>query len=144
MSNWFDDLKKQLDRKPMWYGRKGEPLELEEYARRFEDMDYRRVGYDEIPATRLCPATYLSTVWLGIDHSFGLSGPPIIFETMRFSLERTEESPMMPGRKYHQTFEFPYPEDPTERTEQVRYCTEEQASLGHKLILRLIQEHEMT
>lgn len=26
----------------------------------------------------------MSTVWLGIDHSFG-SGPPLIFETMVFS-----------------------------------------------------------
>jgi hypothetical protein len=26
----------------------------------------------------------VSTVWLGLDHNFGLSGPPIIYETLVF------------------------------------------------------------
>jgi len=127
-----------------YYGRKGEPLTLEQWADLHNDLEYRRVGYDEIPQTHKNPASYLSTVWLGLDHSFFLQGPPIIFETMRFEQEPKVESDIIPGHKYHRSLEFPDPDEPNELTEQVRYCTEEQASIGHKTIMRIIQETEMT
>jgi len=117
------------------YGRKGEPLTIEEYARLLGDMEYKRVAYDEIPLTTKCPASYLSTVWLGLDHNFLLKGPPLIFETMRFAIERADS--------FHPMLDFPAPDDPSLRIDQERYSTEEQASLGHSLILRLIQEKEM-
>src|SRR5262252_2643180 len=40
---------------------------------------HREVARDELP-----DGSCLSTVWLGLDHGHGL-GPPLIFETMRFS-----------------------------------------------------------
>ena len=59
-----------------FYDRKGRPMELMEWAKAFESDD-RRVGKDTIDGQRV------STVWLGIDHSFG-EGPSLIFETMIF------------------------------------------------------------
>lgn len=35
----------------------------------------------------------VSTVFLGIDHSFGVSGPPVLFETMVFGIEDVEYEP---------------------------------------------------
>ena len=137
-----DFFKKFMDR-PMYYGRKGEPLSLEQFVQYAEDMDYRRVGYDEIPATHRSPTSYLSTVWLGLDHSFFLRGPPVIFETMRFEQKLTPSKNPLLFPAHHESIEFPHPDD-GEYTDQVRYCTEEQASIGHKTIMRMIQEMEMT
>lgn len=49
---------------------------LEEWGRWFESAD-RHVAQDTIGNVRV------STVFLGLDHSFG-NGPPLIFETMIF------------------------------------------------------------
>ena len=35
---------------------------------------------------------FISTVFLGIDHSFGFGGPPILFETMIFPKDSNEET----------------------------------------------------
>jgi hypothetical protein len=53
------------------------PAELMEWAKFFEDMSKRRVANDHIGDVRV------STVFLGLDHSFG-EGPPLIFETLIF------------------------------------------------------------
>jgi len=54
------------------------PASLMEWAAAFEDRASRRVA-----STTLPDGTYISTVFLGLDHSFG-EGPPQIFETMVF------------------------------------------------------------
>lgn len=41
-------------------------------------IDARRVAQDQVGDTRI------STVFLGLDHSFGGGGPPLLFETMTF------------------------------------------------------------
>ena len=86
------------------------PLELMEWARKFEtrtDPDGEwRVGEDEIGEVSV------STVWLGLDHSFG-NGPPLIFETMIFGGEHDGE--------------------------EWRYSTKEQALLGHAAALELVK-----
>lgn len=46
----------------------------------FEQRDKNRL----VGQTRTLYGEKLSTVWLGLDHSFG-SGPPLIFETMLFA-----------------------------------------------------------
>ena len=51
------------------------PVDLMEWAHFFEDFSNRRVRH-----TRVGPY-FVSTVFLGLDHSFG-SGPPLLFETM--------------------------------------------------------------
>lgn len=51
-----------------------------EWAKRFEsEPDAKRMAETTLPDGK-----WVSTVWLGIDHSFG-SGPPLIFETMVFN-----------------------------------------------------------
>jgi hypothetical protein len=112
----------------------GRPITLEEAGYLLMDPEYRVIGFNELPATRLYVPSFLSTVWLGLDHSLFV-GPPIIFETMRFALDRKGG--------FHPVLEFPAPDD-GEMIEQWRYSTEEQASLGHKLILKLIHESEGT
>jgi hypothetical protein len=76
-----------------------------EFARWFGTAD-RRVAYDEIGGV------LVSTVFLGIDHRFNGSGPPILFETMVFlDAEGTDD------------------------IDQRRYCTWEQAEDGHQAIV---------
>ena len=53
------------------------PAELMEWAEQFENMN-RHVGSDMVDGKRV------STVWLGLDHSFG-GDKPMLFETMVFS-----------------------------------------------------------
>jgi hypothetical protein len=140
MSDDWNEIK-IIGGRPMYYGRKGEPLSLRQWAEYSEDLSYRRVAYDEIPATTMSKESYLSTVWLGLDHSFMLNGPPLIFETMRFEKE-PKPSQFFSGT-YHESIDFPDPEDPKDWIDCERYSTEEMATLGHRRILRLIQEREM-
>lgn len=57
-------------------GRTPKPVDLMTWARWFEDLEARRIGYTEIGEAAV------STVFLGIDHNFTGKGPPILFETM--------------------------------------------------------------
>jgi hypothetical protein len=50
-----------------------------EWERFFSDFENRRVAF-----TELAPGVTVSTVFLGIDHSWRDSGAPILFETMSF------------------------------------------------------------
>lgn len=52
--------------------------DLMTWARAFEDHAARIVARDELPGD-----VFVSTVFLGIDHNFGV-GPPLLFETMIF------------------------------------------------------------
>jgi hypothetical protein len=92
-----------------WYHRDGSPFETDdplEWAAEFESGD-RHVGDDTVDGVRV------STVWLGIDHSFG--GPvPLIFETMVFCGD-------------HDGW-------------MERYATEGQAARGHARALAAIRE----
>lgn len=74
--------------------------DLFEWAIRFEEVD-RQVADTTIEDVRI------STVFIGLDHSFGRhEGPPLVFETMVF------------GGKYDGY--------------QDRYCTWDKAVLGHQ------------
>ncbi len=76
----FSDLYYVLD------GRTPVPAQtLEAWARMFEDIEGRRVGW-----TVLTVEIAVSTVFLGFDHSFG-GGPPVLFETMIFGLSADGE-----------------------------------------------------
>lgn len=87
----------------LYYDRQGKPLQLRDWARLFEDVDERRVSHTTLPDGK-----WVSTVWLGLDHSHGY-GPPLIFETMVFA----EGEP-------HATV-----------IDSARYSTEEEARAGH-------------
>lgn len=80
--------------------------DLLEWAREFETMD-RRVAKDMIGDVTV------STVFLGLDHSFG-RGKPLLFETMVFGGELDGE--------------------------QDRYHTWEEAEKGHKNMVRRVNE----
>jgi hypothetical protein len=61
-----------------YYDKHGLPVEMLAWASLFGDMEYRRVGSTEVGEY------WVSTVWLGIDHSWGFGDAPLIFETMVF------------------------------------------------------------
>ncbi len=99
----------------MYYDKNGNPLGLYEWVALLEDKEYSRVGLDERDGIRV------STVWLGLDHSFG-SGPLHIFETMVFDDQDTHEtsSEYLPSQTFSQDLT------------QVLYSTLEEAEAGHK------------
>lgn len=59
-------------------GREVVPATREEFAEMFENDDARRVGR----TTR--NGVTVSTVFLGLDHGFGETAQPVVFETMVF------------------------------------------------------------
>jgi hypothetical protein len=87
----------------MFYDWEGQPITLLQWARLFEDA--RHIGDDELDGVRV------STVWLGLDHSFGL-GPPLIYETMVFGALDLEGE---------------------------RYATEQEARAGHARWVELVR-----
>lgn len=99
----------------MYYARNGDEITMEQWGKLFEDMGYKRVDIKTFPSGR-----WVSTVWLGLDHSFGFHGDdsPLIFETMVF-----DGSSMMDE----------YME---------RYTTEEQAREGHQRIVQMVEALE--
>lgn len=68
---------------------------------------------------------FISTIWLGLDNSFG-GGKPLIFETMVFdrSKDRTLE---LNGKKFKSL---------GRELEQIRYSTEEEAIKGHEEMVK--------
>jgi len=116
---------------PMYYDRQGFPIPGEQtadgfleptlvWARMMEARD-GPIAQDEFPDD-----TYLSTVWLGLNH--GVFGPPLIFETMRFSGEGGS---------------LPFPDlwgEQDAETECVRYASEEEALAGHREIARRLRK----
>jgi len=72
----------------LFYDRDGKPIEdTLEWARKFEDRAYQRVA-----RTVLGDGRVVSTVWLGVDQSFGQASEPLIFETMAFASEETMDT----------------------------------------------------
>jgi hypothetical protein len=61
-----------------YYNMDGEKISQAEWLTTFENHQARRVGLTTVNDHDI------STVLLGIDHSFGYGGPPLIFETMVF------------------------------------------------------------
>jgi hypothetical protein len=60
----------------MYYDRQGRPMTQEQWIKDFEDFEVKRVTWTEVSED-----IKVSTVWLGLDHSYG-DGPPLIFETL--------------------------------------------------------------
>lgn len=84
------------------------PIECDDviaWATWFEKSD-RIVKQEDFSGIRV------STVFLGLDHSWGDNGPPLIFETMIFGGEHSDK--------------------------QWRYSTWDQAEAGHKEAVKLV------
>ena len=101
----------------MHYDRKGRPMDLMDWAQHVEDREYATVAQHWIRGWMV------STVWLGLNHNFLGSGPPLIFETMVFP----------PGDEAgeHGTMSEEYCD---------RYPTEEAAQAGHDRALSWVRE----
>jgi hypothetical protein len=68
---------------PDWYillpdGTTEPTNDITKWSRNRADTDLRRVGIDNIDGI------VVSTVFLGLDHNWSESGPPLLFETMVF------------------------------------------------------------
>jgi hypothetical protein len=85
-----------------WYDMDGKPMDLIAWSNKYEGLK-RRVAFTELPG-----GVHVSTVLLGLDHSFG-QGRPIIFETL--------------------VFNGPHNGD------MDRYATREEAEAGHKAMV---------
>jgi hypothetical protein len=90
-----------------YYDRDSTPITRLQWARDLENRSKVRVA-----ETTLADGTWISTVWLGLDHQFD-AGPPLIFETMV----------------------FPSPGELVDR-ECERYSTEAEALAGHDAMVR--------
>ena len=104
-----------------FFNKSGEPISMMAWAQLLNDRDYATVAYDEVGIS-----VKVSTVWLGLDHSF-FEGPPIIFETMVFTF-RDEPYTMPSGHEYW-----------WEGVEQYRYSTLAEAEVGHAKILEMVR-----
>lgn len=67
----------------MYYDKSGQPIKSNEFCKLAKDMAYKRIA-----ETTLNSGRRVSTVWLGLNHNFDVSGPPLIFETMVFPSEK--------------------------------------------------------
>ncbi len=97
----------------LYFDKQGRPITLHQFSALFNDMRYKRVAYTELETV------VISTVWLGIDHSYGFGGPPILFETMVFSKEQWR------AKRAGLT-----------DLDVDRYSTEEEALLGHEVMVK--------
>jgi hypothetical protein len=79
-----------------------------EWAMWYEKAD-TRVALDTVYGIRV------STIFLGLDHNFSMSGPPVLFETMVFF-----------GESSYSAY-------------QDRYCTYDEAEAGHRMVVDVIQ-----
>lgn len=96
-----------------WYDRQGNPQTIDQVGKLMRDKEYKRVA--ETTLINGGTQYWVSTVWLGLDHSFG-DGPPSIFETMVFT------------------------DDPTWSEHMDRYTTEAEATTGHQNMVNAIIE----
>jgi hypothetical protein len=93
----------------MYFDRDGKPLTLWQWAALMESGKDRHVADDMVGLVRV------STVWLGLNHNWGL-GPPHIFETMVFGGTMDEH--------------------------QWRYPSEAAALAGHDQVVTMVREAE--
>jgi hypothetical protein len=92
---------------PDLYDRKGNPISIAEWMMLFHDRDYQVLAQTRVGEV------LVSTVWLGIDHGFGYTEWPVLFETIVFG--------------------------PIDSGEEHRYETEGEALRGHRKIVREIR-----
>lgn len=102
-----------------YYSRKGEGYEdVLDWAKAFEppkDKEAREKWYKEVRVVKqenTWMGFWVSTVWLGLDHSFLPTQDPLIFETMVFFRGKSD-------------------------LDMDRYTTERQAKAGHKRMVAL-------
>lgn len=110
----------------MFYNRRGEPIDADEWMRLWEDYDYQVLAKTEVGGREV------STVWLGLDHSLGAK---LIFETMVFPecalmwRYSTDEAAFAGHR---------------EMVELLREYEDLDPTLAHKIALARVRDDELT
>lgn len=105
-----------------YFNRQGEPIPLEEWAKLSEDRKYKIVEQTTVGVY------WISTVWLGLDHGWGMTGrsaKPVIFESMVF--EQYRDNPEAQGLVKLMDANY----SPWNEKEMDRYETEDEARAGH-------------
>jgi len=92
----------------LYYDKEGNPIDLNKWVNLFENMDYKIIKQETLEN-----GVFVSTVWLGLDHSFREGGKPIIFETMAFPSDNLDT-----------------------HNDMKRYYTLEEALEGHKAMVK--------
>lgn len=64
-----------------YYDKKGNEIDRDRWSHLYSDKEYRIVAQERIGKF------FISTVWLGVDYSFGES-QPLFFETMAFDEDK--------------------------------------------------------
>lgn len=100
----------------MYYKKDGTTCTMLEWSKLFENKKYKIVKQET-----LSNGLFISTVWLGLDHSFGMIGKLLIFETMVFKNK-----------------------DFSEEVDMQRYSTEEEAKKGHILMMEKYKKEVMS
>lgn len=108
--------------------------DIMEWAKAFENGDGKK---NRFIARDNLKGHFVSTVFLGIDHSFGEPGGPVLFETMVFkdnkvSWKAVENEKGEVVLDYHPSVD--------EYTE--RYRTKEEALEGHKAVVEKVKQYE--
>jgi hypothetical protein len=98
------------------YDREGHLITIEKFDELLGDPHYVRVAETDVGPY------WVSTVWLGLDHSFG-GYPPLIFETMVFVRDEARED------NRRMLFDL----------DATRYPTEHEARVGHEDVCTLIR-----
>lgn len=136
----YDELWDKRDNRH--FDRRGNPISMRERCSLMEISGYAIVKQEYVDDY------WISTVWLGLDHSFA-SGPPLIFETMVFN-HAMPEPPRLPEIDPGFDLVSPPPElqewldeypDQTSASdiECERYSTEEQAIEGHEKMVEKVR-----
>ncbi len=108
MRQFLDERDRESSEPMMMYDRKGRPMNHARWVWIQETQPgYKIVGHDHIAGG------IVSTVWLGLDHSFHDDMAPIIFETMLFGIDDWDEH-------------------------QDRYSSADDALLGHEYIVSML------
>lgn len=95
------------------YDKEGRPIDTRTLGRLWMDRDYKVIAQEDV-LTPNGDMLWVSTVWLGIDHGWGESKVPIIFETMVFGEGLAD--------KYCE-----------------RYATEAQSKTGHERVVAALK-----
>lgn len=72
-----------------YYDQLGQPISRERWTELFQ---HKRVAASDHAMSTSALKSRISTVWVGIDHGFGYSARPLIFETMVFGGPLDEET----------------------------------------------------
>lgn len=106
-----------------WYDKEGNRISMHQWGALHDEEDYIRVGLDEIGPY------VVSTVWIGLDHSFTEHGPPIIFETLVFT-----------SSAWHDTTDRDDPDhESLSEIDGKRYSTLQEAQEGHEETVLLVR-----